>query len=418
MFKSNLKNNILKKINLEAILLYLKFGLISIPGTTDFLRKKKIKFTNIYYKKIKKVSYNHLILSLEKQLTDRITFCKKKEKEIVLFLSSGLDSRLLYYVIYNLCKKLNYLNNFFTLTAETSIHKRRYSEYNVLKKIFNTKIHQNKKIVVNYNNWYHETIKSNKINKRPINGLAYISIKKLFEYSYNKFESPLIITGIGDSVFFNSNLKFFKNSKNNNFNLFSPDYIKYTNSNYLNKFFDNLAKIKRNKIKLLKLKEKILKKKKYNFLINQQFFYKGPKVVNEHSSLARFYQCDYYSPYTDKIFYNLVLNLHSKLLFNKKSKTPVREMIKIITSKYPIEGIKLNNPQREILFKDYKKIYNKVISNSILIDLGIVNKKALLKVYNNYLSKFRIGIFNNDIRKISSYDLWKFISLEIFLKEI
>jgi hypothetical protein len=87
-------------------------------------------------------------------------------------------------------------------------------------------------------------------------------IKKLFEYSYNKFESPLIITGIGDSVFFNSNLKFFKNSKNNNFNLFSPDYIKYTNSNYLNKFFDNLAKIKRNKIKLLKLKEKILKKKK------------------------------------------------------------------------------------------------------------------------------------------------------------
>jgi hypothetical protein len=93
-------------------------------------------------------------------------------------------------------------------------------------------------------------------------------------------------------------------------------------------------------------------------------------------------------------------------------------MIKIITSKYPIEGIKLNNPQREILFKDYKKIYNKVISNSILIDLGIVNKKALLKVYNNYLSKFRIGIFNNDIRKISSYDLWKFISLEIFLKEI
>ena len=43
MFKSNLKNNILKKINLEAILLYLKFGLISIPGTTDFLRKKKNK---------------------------------------------------------------------------------------------------------------------------------------------------------------------------------------------------------------------------------------------------------------------------------------------------------------------------------------------------------------------------------------
>jgi hypothetical protein len=169
---------------------------------------------------------------------------------------------------------------------------------------------------------------------------------------------------------------------------------------------------------LLKLKNKIFKKKPYNFLINQQFFYKGPKVVNEHSSLARFYNCDYYSPYTDKSFYNLVLNLPNKLLFKKKSKTPVREMIKIITSRYPVEGIKLNNPQREILFKEYKKIYNKVISNSILIDLGIVNKNNLLSVYNNYLSKFKIGILNNNIKKISSYDLWKFISLEIFLKKI
>jgi len=411
-------NNILKKINLEAILLFLKFGFVSIPGTKDFLKKKKIKNPNIYYKKIKKVGYNHLILSLEKQLTKRINFCRKKKKKIVLFLSSGLDSRLLYYIVYDLCKKSNYLNNFYTLTAETSIYKKRYSEYNLLKKIFNKRIHKNKKVIVNYNNWYQETIKSNKINKRPINGLAYISIKKLFEYSFNKFGNPLIITGIGDSIFFNSNLKFFKYSKNNNFNLFSPDYIKYSNSNYLNKFFDNLAKIQRNKIKLLKFKEKIFKKKKYNFLANQQFFYKGPKVVNEHSSLARFYRCDYYSPYTDKTFYNLVLNLPDNLLFKKKNKTPVREMIKIITSKYPIEGIKLNNPQREIIFRDYKIIYSKVISNSILIDLGIVNKNALLKVYNNYLSKFRIGIFNNNIKKISSYDLWKFISLEIFLKKI
>lgn len=411
-------NNILKKINLEAILLYLKFGLVSIPGTKDFLKKKKIKFPNIYFKKIKNIKYNNLILSLEKNLLRKINFCKKNRKEIVLFLSSGLDSRLLYYVIYNLCKKENYLENFFTLTADSSIYKKKYSEYNLLKKIFKKKIHQNKKIIVNYNNWYQETVNSNIINQRPINGLAYISIKKLFEYSYNEFSSPLIITGIGDSIFFNSNFKFFQKSKNNNFSLFTPDYIKYNNSTYLNKDFDKLANIKRDKIKLLKLKYKIFKEKHYNFLINQQFFYKGPKVVNEHSSLARFYRCDYYSPYTDKSFYNLVLNLPNKLLFKKKSKTPVREMIKIITSRYPVEGIKLNNPQREILFKEYKKIYNKVISNSILIDVGIVNKNNLLSAYNNYLSKFKIGILNNNIKKISSYDLWKFISLEVFLKKI
>jgi len=104
------------------------------------------------------------------------------------------------------------------------------------------------------------------------------------------------------------------------------------------------------------------------------------------------------------------------LLFNGVPKSFIYETLKIIDGTNPKQGLKMNSPQREFIFEKYKKNVIKIIKNSTLEKLKIVNSNKLYKSYLNqqkcFFKKKNKKTFNN----ISSYEIWKFISTELFLR--
>ena len=84
----------------------------------------------------------------------------------------------------------------------------------------------------------------------------------------------------------------------------------------------------------------------------------------------------------------------------------------------PLQGLKMNSPQREFIFEKYKKNIVKMIKNSNLEKLGIVDSNKIYKLYRSqekeYIKKKNKKIFEN----FSSYEIWKFISTELFLRSL
>ena len=82
-------------------------------------------------------------------------------------------------------------------------------------------------------------------------------MKKLFNYCSNNFKKKVVITGIGDPIFFNANNKIIKNLKKNKSLQYASDGIIYKSGNFLSKKYDQIS----NKIfKNLKF-ENLLKQK-------------------------------------------------------------------------------------------------------------------------------------------------------------
>ena len=85
-----------KNINYATLVLYLKYGYISLPGFKSIYKNKKI---NTWIKPPYKTNLNtttvYCLNYLEKKIEKFIKKQKKKKKKICLLLSSGQDSRLL-----------------------------------------------------------------------------------------------------------------------------------------------------------------------------------------------------------------------------------------------------------------------------------------------------------------------------------
>ena len=73
----------------------------------------------------------------------------------------------------------------------------------------------------------------------------------------------------------------------------------------------------------------------------------------------------------------------------------------------PLQGLKMNSPQREFIFEKYKKNIVKMIKNSNLEKLGIVDSNKIYKLYRSqeksiskkkikkYLKIFQVMKFGN-----------------------
>ena len=345
----------LSSVNLNNISLYLKYGIISFPNLS-IKKEKKRKLNKIKNINFNKSTYNDIFNSLLNSIDKQIKKSKKNNEKVVLFLSSGLDSRLLYYIIYYACKQNKYLKNFYTLTGDIKYYGNKYSEFKILKKNFRKKIHNHKVIDIIYNNFEDEVKESCKINQKPINGLPIITMKKLFDYCSKNFTKKLVITGIGDPIFFNADNEIIKNLKQKRSIQYASDGIIYR-----------------------------------------------PNVKT-------------FSPFYEKDLIKKILGLPVNLLFNGVPKSFIYETLKIIDGTNPKQGLKMNSPQREFIFEKYKKNVIKIIKNSTLEKLKIVNSNKLYKSYLNqqkcFFKKKNKKTFNN----ISSYEIWKFISTELFLR--
>ena len=122
-------------VNFNIIALYLKYGIISFPNL-NIKKGKRLILKKINNMKYAPNTYEDVLKCLKTIIDKRIKLSKDQNEKVILFLSSGVDSRLLYYLIYKSCKNHNYLKNFYNLTADVTIYKKKYSENLILKKKF------------------------------------------------------------------------------------------------------------------------------------------------------------------------------------------------------------------------------------------------------------------------------------------
>jgi len=405
----------LSSLNLNNISLYLKYGIISFPNL-KIKKGKKEKLKKIKDINFNKNSYTDVLSCLSKLIDKQIKKSKKTNEKIILLLSSGVDSRLLYHIIFNLCKTNKYLDSFYTVTGNIKNYKNKYSEYEVLKKNFKQKIHNHKAVNIIYKNLEDEILESCNINQQPINGLPIITMKKLFNYCSKNFKKKVVITGIGDPIFFNANIKIIKKLKKNKSLQYASDGIVYKSNKFLSKKYNQIS----NKIfKNLKF-ENLFKTKNiyHDFVLKQYFYLKGPKVKNEVKNLSKHYNVKTFSPFCANQLHKKILGLPVNLLFNGTPKSFINETLKILEGSYPKQGLKMNSPQREFIFEKYKKNIVKIIKNSNLEKLDIVDSNKIYKLYltqeKEYFKKKNKKIFKN----FSSYEIWKFISTELFLRSL
>ena len=412
-------NNLLKKINLNSVALYLKYGVISYPDTKAFSAGKKNNFfSGMKIKKNKnKITtldlYNHINFLIKKIIKS----AKRKNNKIVLFLASGLDSRLIYKILYKQCILEDYLENFYTITADINSHNNKYSEYSLIRKRWKIRPHNHIVVKIKYNDFFNEIMCSNMINSQPINGLPIISIKKLYKFCVSTFKKKcVVVTGISDQVFYNTTKKYLDKAKNKKTNIMSSDGIAHGASHYLTKKCSILADKAYKKLKIFPFFE--TKNSYQEHILKQAYHFRGPKVIAEMLNLAKFYKIKHQAPYMDLKMVGMVLSLEKKLLHNKKAKTPVLNMLNISGGKNStFPGLKMVTPQREILFNKKKSIY-KLIKNSILVKLKICDQKKLYTAYYNYLKQYNKCKNTERFKNFSSYEIWKFISSELYLRNI
>lgn len=402
-------------INFNNLALYLKYGIISFPNLT-IKKEKKAKLKKLNNIDFKKNSYNDVYNCLVYIINKQIKRSKKKNEKVILFLSSGVDSRLLYYVIYNICKNNDYLNNFYVLTGNFKSYKNKYSEYRALKKNFKQKIHQHKIIDIVFKNFEQEITESCRINQKPINGLPVVAMKKLFQYCSKHFKKKIIITGIGDPIFFNANNKILNNLKRSKSLQYASDGLVYQSNDFLTKKYERVSK----KIfKNLKFKQLFKVQNSYHdFILKQYFYLKGPKVKSEVKNLSRHFRVKTFSPFCETSLHKKILGLPDNLLFNGKPKSFINEMLKSIEGCEPKQGLKMNSPQREFLFEKYKSFVINMIKNSNLQKLNLVKSKKILSLYIKLQKKYFRDKYKKSFKNFSSYEIWKFISSELFLRSL
>ena len=406
----------LSSINLKYISLYLRYGIISFPNFNILKKEKKKKIKVIKNIKLNKSSYDDVFNCLLNLIDNQIKKSKKKKEKIILFLSSGVDSRLLYHIIYDLCKTNKYLYNFYSITGNIKDYKNRYSEYSILKKNLKKKIHNHKVIDIDYKNFNYEILESCKINKKPINGLPIVTMKKLFYYCSKNFKKKVIITGIGDPIFFNADDKTIKNLKKSKSIQYSSDGTVYKYNNFLSKKYNSISE----KIfKSLQFKKIFRTKNIYHdFIMRQNFYLKGPKVRNEINNLSKYYKVKIFSPFCVVNLQRKILGLPIKLLFNGKPKSFINEMLKKFEGLEPAQGLKMNSPQREFIFEKYEQDVIKIIKNSKLEKLKIIDIKKVFNLFFNHQKIFFKKKNKKSFKNFSSYEIWKFISTELFIRSL
>ena len=86
-----------KILNLDVVACYLKYGLLPPPGNKGFLSGEDIsRYEFIDINRNAKSDYEDVLRVLKNTCTQIIKKAKLENRAVVLMLTSGLDSRLLY----------------------------------------------------------------------------------------------------------------------------------------------------------------------------------------------------------------------------------------------------------------------------------------------------------------------------------
>lgn len=409
-----------KNINYATLVLYLKYGYISLPGFKSIYKNKKI---NTWIKPPYKTNLNtttvYCLNYLEKKIEKFIKKQKKKKKKICLLLSSGQDSRLLYKILEKKIIELNYKKNFFNFTGCITHSNKDYDEAHYIKKFWRRKPINHHVIRINQKNIINKIFKANRINFQPINGLPNIIFMSCVEKICKKFgrDKVTLVTGISDQIFFNSLKKqAISQQKKKTSMVNANEGTIFKNSNYLKHKYDEIAdKLFSN------IKTKIFFKQRhfYHKYINQMAFnFRGPKVVTEFQNIFKYFKIDYLAPFVEKEFQELILSLKIKELHDGKNKKTFIHNTNLLLdpNQKNVKGLKIITPQREIIYQSQKKI-RQIINTSILIKKKIIDKKKIVKLYNRYLIDYKKYKKNKKMfAKFNSYTIWKFLSAEIFLR--
>jgi asparagine synthetase B (glutamine-hydrolysing) len=409
-----------KNINYRLLVLYLKYGYISLPGFRTIYKNKKInKWIKPPYRTNLNTTTKDCLSYLEKRCAEFVINQKKKEKKICLLLSSGQDSRLLYKLLEKAVIRYNYQKNFFCFTGKISHSNNHYDESSIIKKLWVKKPLNHHVVSINKNDFIKNIVLANKINFQPVNGLPNIIFMTCVKKIIKKFDfkKVTIVAGISDQIFFNVLKKQAQKQQSKKISLISANEgTIFTNSQYLTKKFD---KVSDQIFKNIKSKNFFKQKNLYLKYINQMAYnFRGPKVITEFQNIFTHFKVGSFTPFVEKKFQELILSLKTKDLHDGKHKKTFIYNANLIIDPFqkPISGLKVISPQREILYENRKKIL-KIINTSILVEQKIIDKKKILETFNNYLADFvKYKKSQKKFEKFNSYSLWKFLSSEIFLR--
>ena len=147
------------------------------------------------------------------------------------------------------------------------------------------------------------------------------------------------------------------------------------------------------------------------------FNFRGPKVMAEFINLFEYFKIDYFIPFSKKNFIEIILSMQKLDLHNGvDKKTFVSKYTLLNCLKKKPKGLKIITPQREIIFFYRSKIL-KLIENSLLVKFRIVDKQKIKRDLIKYELDFKRLKKNKDsFKKLNSYNIWKFLSSELFVR--
>jgi len=419
---SKLNHLLNQSINLDVVACYLKYGLLPPPGNKGFFTDEYIStydFINLSRKN--ESDYNDILLVLKSICIQIVKQAKTEDRAIVLMLTSGLDSRLLYNVFFDLIKNEYDLDNFYNVTGDISGWDGRYSEAEKIKDNWEDLPINHKIIDVNLDDFESNVSRCNDMINRPINGLVSVVLERVYHYISKTWKNPLVISGLGDGIFFNTGGQQFLN-KNADLNasmglhVFSSDGTVASYGDYLTKRWSNVASKKLIKTKEIKVFPYLNLYERY--IHHQQFFAKGPKVNWENYGYSNYYKLELKCPYQENKLLESLMNLPTGLLYDGRYKTVVLVLLEILEGKIPLKGISVTSPQRELLVSTYKdKVYG-LIEISVLVGIGLVSKDLIRRELDSYIDSYSTLQAEGKFEKVNSYSIWKFVSMELWLRTI
>jgi hypothetical protein len=411
-------------VNLDTVSLYLRYGLQPPPGSNRFIKGQSTpKFELPDIKRDNQTDYNDVLVVLKKYIYELVQTSKLKGRPIVLMLTSGLDSRLLYNLILNEVIKNSSVNDFHTVTGNVSGYDNKYSEVEKITENWSRKPvnHSIIDVLFSVDSFESDIKHCNLINNGPINGLVSVVLEKVYCYISKTWENPLVVSGLGDSVFFATGGGDFIKDKHSNkekidLKIYSADSLVMSESSYLDSKWNKTSSDQLNNTKEHKVFDCNNSYERY--IHRQQFFSNGPKVLWENFSYANYYKLELLCPFMGTDLLESILNLPTNLLYDGRSKTTVMALLEKCEGREPKRGITMTSPQRELLIEYFENEISNFFEESILIDIGIVDRKLIVKEVELYLDEYYSFHLKSKSDQFNSFSIWKFLSTELWFKSI
>ncbi|MDB3976413.1 asparagine synthase-related protein [Gammaproteobacteria bacterium] len=402
-----------KILNKEVVAKYLYTGAYARPGSRHFLK-------GYQYQDIERFSINRNLRPTLDDVLDAIRLNVKKiltkHNRISLFMTSGLDSYLIYLVMK---RETDNFKTHHDISLVTGRFTSPYDEFSVLKdKSPDIEIHPYCDTIDTPD----EALKYLKLairaNNQPVNGLVAAAVFKAFSIA-DKLKSAAVL-GTGETIFFNSNFDFIKTVNSSEIRGYASDKTILKSSDYLTEFGLQLANKGISETTQNYVFDPIGDMEE--FIHTQQFWIDAPRVDFENSSYSRHLGVDALTPFRDENLVNIFFNLPKEIQHDGRSKTVTRLLIEQLDGREYEDGLKMTSPQREYLRLPYKdggfsELVEYFIEHSSLVELGIVDKAKFQNAYDSYVLAFDEAKRDGSFKELSSYNIWKFFITELWLNE-